>query len=79
MLILNVIDNGLACDCFVCRVLIMTYHRFCKKKIREKWVVILSILYLVYSIHGKLLFFYALRRLENRFIEAGVYLYANCS
>ena len=31
MLILNVIDNGLACDCGVSRVLIMTYHRFCKK------------------------------------------------
>ena len=30
MLILNVIDNGLACDCAVCRVLIMTYHLFCK-------------------------------------------------
>ena len=33
MLILNVIDNGLACDCGVCRVLIMTYHRFCKNLI----------------------------------------------
>ena len=22
---------GLACDCGVCRMLIMTYHRFCKK------------------------------------------------
>ena len=31
MLILNDIDNGLACDCGVSRVLIMTYHRFCKK------------------------------------------------
>ena len=25
MLLLNVIDNGLACDCIVCRVLIMTF------------------------------------------------------
>ena len=31
MLILNVIDNGLAFDCGVSRVLIITYHRFCKK------------------------------------------------
>ena len=30
MLILNVIDNGLACNCGVCRVLIMKCHRFCK-------------------------------------------------
>ena len=30
MLNLNVIDNGLACDCGVCRVLITIYHRFCK-------------------------------------------------
>ena len=30
MLILNVIDNGLVCDCGVTRVLVMTYHRFCK-------------------------------------------------
>ena len=30
MLILNVIDNGLAGDCVVCRVLIMTYHLFYK-------------------------------------------------
>ena len=29
MLTLNVIDNGLACDCGVCRVLIMKCHRFC--------------------------------------------------
>ena len=28
MLILNIIDNCLACDCGVSRVLIMTYHRF---------------------------------------------------
>ena len=28
MLILNFINNGLACDCGVCRVLIMTYHLF---------------------------------------------------
>ena len=27
MLILNIKDNGLACDCAVCRVLIMTYRR----------------------------------------------------
>ena len=31
MLILNVIDNGLACDCGDCRVFIMKCHRFCKK------------------------------------------------
>ena len=33
MFILNVIDNGLGCDCVVIRVLIMTYiiNRFCKK------------------------------------------------
>ena len=28
MLVLNVIDNCLACECGVCRVLIMTYHFF---------------------------------------------------
>ena len=56
MLILNVIDNGLANDCGVCRVLIMTYHRFCKKYFPSKWVVLLNVLYLVCSIHGKLLF-----------------------
>ena len=56
MLILNVIDNGLDCDCCVYRVLIMTYHRFCKKYFPLKWVVLLSVLYLVYSIQGKLLF-----------------------
>ena len=28
MLILNVIDNGVACECGVSRVLIMTYHQF---------------------------------------------------
>ena len=55
MLILNVIDNGLACDSVVCRVLIMTYHRFCKKIFSLKMVVLLSVLYLEYSIHGKLL------------------------
>ena len=54
MLILNVIDNGLAGDCAVCRVLIMTYHRFCKKNFLKKLVVLLYVLYLVYSIHGKL-------------------------
>ena len=32
MLILNVIDNGLACDYGIFRVLIMAYQRFCKKK-----------------------------------------------
>ena len=56
MLILNIKDNGLACDCGVCRALIMTYHRFCKKYFPQKWVVLLSVLNLVYSIHGKLLF-----------------------
>ena len=45
MLILNVIDNGLACDCVVCRVLIMTYHRFCKKKFVKN-----GLYYLVYYI-----------------------------
>ena len=30
MLILNVIDNGLACDSGVCRVLIMTHYRLFK-------------------------------------------------
>ena len=31
MLILDVNNNGLACDCCVGRVLIMTYLQFCKK------------------------------------------------
>ena len=31
MLILDVIDNGLASDCGVSKILLMTYHRFCKK------------------------------------------------
>ena len=30
MLIMNAIDNGLACDCGVCRALIMTCHRFAR-------------------------------------------------
>ena len=41
MLILNAIDNGLASDCGVSRVLIMTYHRFCKKYFTQKWVVLI--------------------------------------
>ena len=31
MLILNATDIGLACDCGESRVLIMTYHQYCKK------------------------------------------------
>ena len=38
MLILNVIDNGLACDCGDSRALVMTYHRFCKKYFRSNTV-----------------------------------------
>ena len=41
MLILNAKDNGLACGCGVSRVLIMTYHRFCKKYFTQKWVVLI--------------------------------------
>ena len=43
MLILNVIDNGLACDCGVCRFLILTYHRFFKRYFRKN-----GLYYLVY-------------------------------
>ena len=50
MLNLNVIDNGLACDYGVCRVLIQ-YHRFCKKIFSLKRVVLISVLYLVYNIY----------------------------
>ena len=46
MLILNIIDNGLACDCVVCRVLIMTYHRVCKKN----KIIKNGLYYLVYYI-----------------------------
>ena len=45
MLILNVIDNDLACDCGVCRVFIMTYHRFCNDFIPKN-----GLYYLVYYI-----------------------------
>ena len=48
MLILNAIDNGLACGCSVNRVLIMTYHRFAKKYFTKKWVVL--ILYYIWYI-----------------------------
>ena len=41
MLILNTIDNGLACDRGVSRALIMTYHRFCKKYFTQKRVVLI--------------------------------------
>ena len=41
MLILNAIDNGLASDCGVSRVLIMTYNRFFKKNFASKWVVLI--------------------------------------
>ena len=41
MLIINAIYNGLACDCGVSRVLIMTYHRFCKKYFIKKWAVLI--------------------------------------
>ena len=51
MLILNVIGNGLAFDCGVSRVLIMTYHRFCKKIFSLKMGCTSSVLYLVYSIY----------------------------
>ena len=57
MLIYYVIGNGLACDCGVCRVLIITYHQF-RKIYSLKWVtsILLSVLYLIYSIDRKLLF-----------------------
>ena len=45
MLILNVKDNGLACDFGVCRVLIMTYHRFARNIFRKN-----GLYYLVYYI-----------------------------
>ena len=41
MLILNVIDNVLACDYGVTSVLIMTEHIFCKKYFTQKWVVLI--------------------------------------
>ena len=41
MLILNVIDNDLSCDCGVSRVLILTYHRFSQKYFTLKWVVLI--------------------------------------
>ena len=41
MLIPNVIDNNLARESGVSRVLIMTYHRFCKKYFSQKWVVLI--------------------------------------
>ena len=50
MLSLNVIDNGLACDCGIFRVLIMAYHRFCKKKILKN-----GLYFLVYYIRYKAL------------------------
>ena len=45
MLILNAIDNGLACDCGVCSVFIMTYHRFSKNIFLKN-----GLYYLVYYI-----------------------------
>ena len=45
MLILNAIDNGLACYCGVYRVLIMAYHRICKKYFLKN-----GLYYLVYYI-----------------------------
>ena len=45
MLSMNVVDNGLACDYGVCRVLIMTCHRFCKNFIPKN-----GLHYLVYYI-----------------------------
>ena len=48
MLILNVINNDLACDCAVSRVLIMTYHRFARL-FSLKMGCTNSVLYLVYS------------------------------
>ena len=45
MLILNAIDNGLACACGVYRVLIMAYHRFARN------IFLLNgLYYLVYDI-----------------------------
>ena len=43
MLILNSLYNGLGCDCGVSRVLILIYHRFCKK------YVLLIVYYLWYK------------------------------
>ena len=48
MLILNSLDNGLGCDCGVSRVLILIYHRFCKKYFPCKWVVLI-VYYLWYK------------------------------
>ena len=59
MLILNVINNGgLACDCGVSRVSIMTYHQLCKKYFPKKMGCINSVLFLVKSI-----IIYELRRI----------------
>ena len=65
MLILNVIENVLAWDCVVCRVLTMTYHRFCKKYFLQKWVVLLSALYLVYGIHESYYFLCVKKTIEQ--------------
>ena len=49
MLILNAIDNGLACDCGVSRVLNMTCHRFCKKYFPWKWFVLI-VYFIIYKV-----------------------------
>ena len=46
--ILNVIDNDLGSNYGVSRVLIMIYHRFCKKYFPWKWVV-LTVYYIWYK------------------------------
>ena len=50
MLVLKAIANGLACDCGVCMVLIMTDHYFRKILCHKNWVVLHSVVYLVCSI-----------------------------
>ena len=62
MLILNVKDNGLACDCGVSRVLILTYHRFLKELFYLKWVVLI-VYYIWYIAFIESYYFHVLRRL----------------
>ena len=57
-MIVKVIDNGLASDCDVSSVLIMTHHRFCKKDFPKKLASLKSVLYLL-----TVIIFDALRRL----------------
>ena len=61
MLFLNGLDNGLGCDCGVSRVLIMIYHRFCKKYFPLKWVVLI-VYYLWYKAFIESYYFQCVRK-----------------